>query len=96
MAIERTFGIVKPDAVAKGAVGGVIDMIEKGGLKVIALRMTLMSKPEAEGFYAVHKARPFFGGLIDGYSTKVKGLKPSKGTLNLESFGHGFRTIWFG
>jgi nucleoside-diphosphate kinase len=64
MAIERTFGIVKPDAVAKGAVGGVIDMIEKGGLKVIALRMTLMSRPEAEGFYAVHKARPFFGALI--------------------------------
>jgi len=64
MAIERTFGIVKPDAVAKGAVGGVIDMIEKAGLKVISLRMTLMSKPEAEGFYAVHKARPFFGGLI--------------------------------
>jgi nucleoside-diphosphate kinase len=64
MAIERTFGIVKPDAVAKGAVGGVIDMIEQGGLKVLALRMTLMSKPEAEGFYAVHKARPFFAGLI--------------------------------
>jgi nucleoside-diphosphate kinase len=64
MAIERTFGIVKPDAVAKGAVGGVIDMIEKGGLKVVALRMTLMSRPEAEGFYAVHKARPFFGALI--------------------------------
>jgi peptide/nickel transport system substrate-binding protein len=39
---------------------------------------------------------PFFGGLIDGYSTKVQGLKPSKGTLNLDSFGHGFRTIWFG
>ena len=39
---------------------------------------------------------PFFGGLIDGYAAKVKGLKPSKGTLNLDSFGHGFRTIWFG
>jgi len=39
---------------------------------------------------------PFFGGLIDGYSAKVKGLKPSKGTLNLDSFGHGYRTIWFG
>jgi nucleoside-diphosphate kinase len=64
MAIERTFGIVKPDAVAAGAVGGVIDMIERGGLKVIALRMTQMSKPEAEGFYAIHKARPFFAGLI--------------------------------
>jgi hypothetical protein len=39
---------------------------------------------------------PFFGDLIDGYSDKVKGLRPSKGTLNLDSFGHGFRTIWFG
>ena len=39
---------------------------------------------------------PFFGGLIDGYTAKVKGLKPSKGTLNLDSFGHGYRTIWFG
>jgi nucleoside-diphosphate kinase len=68
MAIERTFGIVKPDAVAKGAIGGVIDMIEKGDLKVIALRMTVMSKAEAEGFYAVHKARPFFAGLI-GFMT---------------------------
>ncbi len=64
MAIERTFGIVKPDAVAKGAVGGVIDMIEKGGLKVIALRMTQLSQKQAEGFYAVHKARPFFGALV--------------------------------
>jgi nucleoside-diphosphate kinase len=68
MAIERTFGIVKPDAVAKGAVGGVIDMIEKGGLKVIALRMTQLSLPQAQGFYAVHKARPFFSALI-GFMT---------------------------
>jgi nucleoside-diphosphate kinase len=64
MAIERTFGIVKPDAVAKGAVGGVIDLIEKGGLRVVGLRMTRLSQPEAEGFYAVHKARPFFGDLV--------------------------------
>lgn len=64
MAIERTFGIVKPDAVAKGAVGGVIDMVEQGGLKVIGLRMTRLSQPQAEGFYAVHKARPFFNDLV--------------------------------
>jgi nucleoside-diphosphate kinase len=64
MGIERTFGIIKPDAVAKGAVGGVLDMIEKGGLKVIGLRMTRLSQPEAEGFYAVHKARPFFNDLV--------------------------------
>jgi nucleoside-diphosphate kinase len=64
MAIERTFGIVKPDAVAAGAVGGVIDMIEKGGLKVIGLRMTQLSERQAQGFYAVHKARPFFNDLV--------------------------------
>ena len=64
MASERTFGIVKPDAVGKGAVGGVIDMIEKGGLRVIGLRMTQLSQRQAEGFYAVHKARPFFNDLV--------------------------------
>jgi nucleoside-diphosphate kinase len=64
MAIERTFGIIKPDAVAKGAIGGVIDTIEKGGLKVIGLRHTRLSPSQAEGFYAVHKARPFFGSLV--------------------------------
>ena len=61
MALERTFGIVKPDAVAKGAIGGVIDMIEKAGLKIIGLRLVRLGQREAEGFYAVHKARPFFG-----------------------------------
>ena len=64
MALERTFGIVKPDAVAKGAIGGVIDMIEKAGLKVVALRHTRLSQAQAEGFYAVHKARPFFTDLV--------------------------------
>jgi len=64
MALERTFGIVKPDAVAKAAVGGVIDMIEKAGLKVVALRHTRLSQAQAEGFYAVHKARPFFKDLV--------------------------------
>jgi nucleoside-diphosphate kinase len=64
MAIERTFGIVKPDAVAKGAVGGVVHMIEQGGLKVIGLRMTQLSDRQAQGFYAVHKERPFFNDLV--------------------------------
>ena len=64
MAIERTFGIIKPDAVAKGAIGGVIDTIEQGGLKVIGLRQTRLSAEQAQGFYAVHKARPFFGALV--------------------------------
>src|SRR6516225_1150484 len=64
MAVERTFGIVKPDAVAKGAIGGILDIIEKGGLRVVGLRYTRLSQPQAEGFYAVHKARPFFGDLV--------------------------------
>jgi nucleoside-diphosphate kinase len=64
MAVERTFGIVKPDAVAKGAIGGVIDMIEKSGLKIVGLRRLQMSQAQAEGFYAVHKARPFFKDLV--------------------------------
>ena len=64
MAIERTFGIVKPDAVEKGAVGGVVDMIEKAGLKIVGLRMLRMSDGQARAFYAVHKERPFFGDLV--------------------------------
>jgi len=64
MALERTFGIVKPDAVAAGAIGGVIDLIEKSHLKIVGLRYTTMSQEQAQGFYAVHKARPFFGDLV--------------------------------
>ena len=64
MAIERTFGIVKPDAVAKNAVGGVVDMIEKAGLKLIALRLTRLTDAQARAFYAVHKERPFFPDLV--------------------------------
>ena len=64
MSIERTFGIVKPDAVEKSAVGGVIDMIEKAGLKIVGLRMLRMSDAQARAFYAVHKERPFFGDLV--------------------------------
>lgn len=64
MGIERTLGIVKPDAVAKGAIGGIVGMIEKTGLRVIAMRMSQLSDKEAEGFYDVHKARPFFKDLV--------------------------------
>jgi nucleoside-diphosphate kinase len=64
MAIERTFGIVKPDAVAKNAIGGVVDMIEKAGLKLLALRLTRLSEAQARAFYAVHKERPFFSDLV--------------------------------
>jgi nucleoside-diphosphate kinase len=64
MAIERTFGIIKPDAVAKNGIGGILDMVEKAGFKIIGLRYTRLSPAQAEGFYAVHKARPFFGALV--------------------------------
>lgn len=65
MAIEKTFAIAKPDAVEKSHIGGIIGLIEKNGLKVKALRMMHMTRPIAEGFYAVHKERPFFGELVD-------------------------------
>jgi len=64
MSIERTFGIVKPDAVEKAAVGGVIDMIEKAGLKIVGLRLVKLSDAQARAFYAVHKERPFFADLV--------------------------------
>jgi nucleoside-diphosphate kinase len=64
MAIERTFGIVKPDAVEKNAIGGVVDLVEKAGLKVVALRLMRLSDAQARAFYAVHKERPFFGDLV--------------------------------
>ncbi len=64
MTIERTFGIVKPDAVAKNAVGGVVDLVEKTGLKIVGLRLMRLSEPQARAFYAVHKERPFYGDLV--------------------------------
>ncbi len=63
MAVERTLSIVKPDGVAKGVTGEVLKRFEQAGLKVVAMKMMRMSKAEAEGFYAVHKARPFFDSL---------------------------------
>src|SRR4028118_2144691 len=64
MSIERTFGIIKPDAVAANATGGVLSMIQSSGLKVLGLWHTPMSSVQAEGFYAVHRQRPFFKDLI--------------------------------
>jgi nucleoside-diphosphate kinase len=64
MAVERTLCIVKPDAVEKHKAGAILARIEEGGFRVVALRMTHLSRKEAEGFYAVHKARPFFGELV--------------------------------
>ena len=64
MSIERTFGIVKPDAVARNAIGGVVDLIEKTGLKIVGLRLMRLSEPQARAFYAVHKERTFFADLV--------------------------------
>lgn len=64
MAIERTFSIVKPDAVAKNQIGEVVALLEKGGLRVVAQKMVRLTKEQAEGFYAVHRERPFFGSLV--------------------------------
>lgn len=64
MSLERTLTIVKPDAIARNLIGEVLARIEKASLRVIAARMTHLTKAEAEGFYAVHRARPFFGPLV--------------------------------
>jgi nucleoside-diphosphate kinase len=65
MAVERTLSIVKPDAVEKNSIGGIVAMIEAAGLKVRAMKMMHLSRPQAEGFYYVHKERPFFGELVE-------------------------------
>lgn len=65
MAIERTLSIIKPDAVAKNVIGQIVARFEQGGLKVIAARMQQLSRSDAQRFYAVHKARPFYKDLVD-------------------------------
>jgi len=65
MAVERTFSIVKPDAVAKNVIGQIVARFEAAGLKVVAARMMHLSRAQAEGFYAVHRERPFFKDLVD-------------------------------
>ncbi|MGZ8195334.1 MAG: nucleoside-diphosphate kinase [Methylosarcina sp.] len=64
MAIERTFSIIKPDAVAKNVIGEIYSRFEKNGLKIIAAKMVHLTQAQAEGFYAVHKERPFFKDLV--------------------------------
>jgi len=65
MAVERTLSIVKPDAVAKNVIGEIYSRFEKAGLTIVAARMTWLSRRDAEGFYAVHRERPFFRDLVD-------------------------------
>ena len=64
MAVERTLSIIKPDAVAKNVIGKIYSRFETNGLKIVAAKLVQLSQAEAEGFYAVHKARPFFNDLV--------------------------------
>ena len=63
--MERTFAIIKPDAVARHMAGDILKRIEASGLRVVGLRLTQLTRAEAESFYAVHKERPFYGSLCD-------------------------------
>jgi len=65
MALERTLSIIKPDAVKKNAIGQILARFEKAGLRIVAARMKHLSRDEAEGFYAVHRERPFFRDLVE-------------------------------
>jgi len=65
MALERTLSIIKPDAVKKNVIGEILARFEKAGLKIVAAKMKQLTREEAEGFYAVHKERPFFGALVE-------------------------------
>ncbi|MGH8802106.1 MAG: nucleoside-diphosphate kinase [Casimicrobiaceae bacterium] len=69
MAVERTLSIIKPDAVAKNVIGEIYGRFERAGLRIAAARMAWMSRADAEGFYAVHRARPFFRDLVDFMTT---------------------------
>ncbi|HET9650834.1 MAG TPA: nucleoside-diphosphate kinase [Usitatibacter sp.] len=65
MAAERTLSIIKPDAVAKNVIGQIYARFEKAGLRIVAAKMVRLSRSDAEGFYAVHKGRPFFNDLVE-------------------------------
>src|SRR6516162_2747927 len=65
MAVERTLSIIKPDAVAKNVIGEIYSRFERAGLRIVAAKMTWLARPDAEGFYAVHRQRPFFGALVE-------------------------------
>ena len=64
MSVERTFSAIKPDAVAAGQAGEILAMIQKAGFKILAMRMTRLTEPQARGFYEVHREKPFYNGLV--------------------------------
>ncbi|BDA83779.1 nucleoside diphosphate kinase [Aureimonas sp. SA4125] len=68
MAVERTFSMIKPDATRRNLTGAITKILEEGGLRVVASKRVWMSQRQAEGFYAVHKERPFFGELVESMS----------------------------
>jgi nucleoside-diphosphate kinase len=69
VALEKTFAIIKPDAYKRGLTGDILSRIHKAGFSIVAIKSVSLSKTEAEGFYAVHKSRPFFGELTDFMSS---------------------------
>jgi nucleoside-diphosphate kinase len=91
MAVERTLSIIKPDAVAKNIIGAIYTRFESAGLKIVAARMTWLSRDEAQGFYAVHRERPFFSGLVDFMSSAPVMIQVLEGenaiALNRELMG---------
>ena len=91
MSVEQTLSIIKPDAVAKNVIGEIYSRFEKAGLKIIAARMQRLSREEAEGFYAVHRQRPFFNDLVEFMTSGPVMIQALEGenaiTLNRQLMG---------
>ena len=84
MAVEHTLSIIKPDAVTKNVIGEIYSRFEKGGLEIVAAKMMHLSQAQAEGFYAVHKERPFFGELVEMNVEKLQARYPG-GSLDVHN-----------
>ncbi len=101
MSVERTFSIIKPDAVAAGQTGEILAMIQQAGFKIVGLRMTRLTEAQAQGFYAVHKERPFYAGLVKFMTegpivvmalereNAIKGLRDVMGATNPANAAEG-------
>jgi nucleoside-diphosphate kinase len=101
MSVERTFSIIKPDAVAAGHAGEILAMIQQAGFKILAMRMTRLTEAQAREFYGVHSARPFFGGLVKFMTegpivvmalegeNAIKGLRDVMGATNPANAAEG-------